>query len=188
MPPSRTTTSRPCDSSTAWNARSHGWFLISALTLPRKSFERTMVRPLNAANPATTSRRSALSHVTVMRAACDCALSRACVARYSSIETVAPLAAGVTTLAASVPALRAAAGGVVEPAGVPPGVPPHRDAEPRALQVDPEPGRIGQREVLDVDRASEPAHDPHAAGRREHADGPDLPVPRPPPAPPAPPA
>jgi len=30
-----------------------------------------MVRPLNAAKPATTSRRSALSHVTVMRAACD---------------------------------------------------------------------------------------------------------------------
>ncbi|PYO84956.1 MAG: hypothetical protein DMD65_01955, partial [Gemmatimonadetes bacterium] len=84
--------------------------MISALTLPRKSFERTMVRPLNAANPATTSRRSALSHVTVIRAACDCALSRACVARYSSIETVAPLAAGVTTRAASVPALRAAAG------------------------------------------------------------------------------
>src|SRR6059058_6251307 len=30
MPPSSVTPARPCDSSTALNARSHGWFLVSA--------------------------------------------------------------------------------------------------------------------------------------------------------------
>src|SRR5947209_7087591 len=159
MPPSRTTTSRPCDSSTAWNARSHGWFLISALTLPFNSFERMMVRPLKAANPATTSRRSALSQVTVMRAACDCALSRACSARYSSIETVPSLGAGVTTRAAWPAPPRDGAG---------------------VLQVDHEPGGTGEREVLPVYRPLEVDHHPHAAGRRPHADGPDFAVSPPP--------
>jgi len=64
-----------------------------------------MVRPLNAAKPATTSRMSELSHVTVMRGACDCSPSRACAARYSSIESSGPLAAGVTTRAACPPRL-----------------------------------------------------------------------------------
>src|SRR5207249_8401299 len=59
-----------------------------------------MVRPLNAAKPATTSRRSALSHVTVMRAACDCALSDAWAARYASMLEPSPLCAGVATRAA----------------------------------------------------------------------------------------
>src|SRR2546427_8916602 len=53
-----------------------------------------MVRPLNAAKPATTSRRSALSHVTVMRAACDCALSDAWATRYASMLEPSPLCAG----------------------------------------------------------------------------------------------
>src|SRR5436309_1432480 len=83
-----------------------------------------MVRPLNAAKPATTSRRSALSHVTVMRAACDCALSFAWAARYASIVSPSPLCSGVAT---------------------------------RAAEID---------------------DDLHAARRREHADGPDLAVPR----------
>src|SRR2546426_1147810 len=69
MPPSSVTPARPCDSSTALNARSHGWFLISAETLPATPLLTTMVRPLKAANPATTSMISALSHVTVMRGA-----------------------------------------------------------------------------------------------------------------------
>src|SRR5207249_11491773 len=76
---------------------------------------------------------------------------------------------------------------VLHAAAVLPVVQHHRRDEPRALQVDHEPGRIGQREVLDVDRASELDHDLHAAGRREHADGPDLAVSRPPPPPPPPP-
>jgi len=100
MPPSSTLAASPCDSSTALNARSHGWFLISAETWPFTSLDTMMVRPLNAAKPATTSRRSALSHVTVMRAACDCALSFACAARYASIVSPSPLCAGVATRAA----------------------------------------------------------------------------------------
>src|SRR5213078_5220897 len=59
------------------------------------------VRPLNAAKPATTSRISELSHVTVIRGACDCSPSRAWAARYASIESSAPLAAGAATRAAS---------------------------------------------------------------------------------------
>src|SRR5438132_2646261 len=72
-----------------------------------------MVRPLNAAKPATTSRRSALSHVTVMRAACDCALSDAWATRYASTLEPSPLCAGVATRAAwpPRPAARCATGG-----------------------------------------------------------------------------
>src|SRR5206468_11701869 len=93
----------PCDSRTALNARSHGWFLISAETWPFTSLDTMMVRPLNAAKPATTSRKSALSHVTVMRAACDCALSFEWAARYASMLDPSPLCAGVATRAACPP-------------------------------------------------------------------------------------
>src|SRR5947208_2423623 len=78
-----------------------------------------MVRPLNAAKPATTSRRSALSHVTVMRAACDCALSDAWAARYASMLEPSPLCAGVATRAAwpPRPAARCATGGTTAAGG-----------------------------------------------------------------------
>src|SRR5438034_4012536 len=74
-----------------------------------------IVRPLNAAKPATTSRRSALSHVTVMRGACDWTLSEAWAARYASIVSVSVPGVGVATRAACPPRLaagcaRAAAG------------------------------------------------------------------------------
>ncbi len=62
MPPGSVCHARPCDSSTAWNARSQGWFLISAVTLPWIPLPTMMVRPLNAAKPATTSSMSAPSH------------------------------------------------------------------------------------------------------------------------------
>src|SRR5947208_15427879 len=65
----------------------------------------TMVRPLNAAKPATTSWMSARSHVTVMRGACDCAASEACAARYASIDTGFSLAPGGATRAARPPRL-----------------------------------------------------------------------------------
>src|SRR2546428_13134001 len=102
MPPSSVTPARPCDSSTALKARSQGWFWISAETLPATPLLTTMVRPLKAANPATTSMTSALSQVTVMRGARDCAASRAWVARYWSIADSASLAWGVVTRAAAV--------------------------------------------------------------------------------------
>ena len=102
MPPSSVTPARLCDSSTALKARSQGWFLISAETLPATPLLTTMVRPLKAANPATTSMISALSHVTVMRGARDCAASRAWAARYCSMADSASLAWGVVTRAAAV--------------------------------------------------------------------------------------
>ena len=82
FPPGSVWAARPCDSSTAAKARSHGWFLISAVTLPVTFLLTMIVRPLKAANPAVTSAMSAPSHVTVMRGACDCAASRRCSARY----------------------------------------------------------------------------------------------------------
>src|SRR5256712_12699438 len=120
MPPSSVTPARPCDSSTALNARSHGWFLISAETLPATPLLTTMVRPLKAANPATTSMISALSHVTVMRGARDCAASRAWAARYWSIADSASPAWGVVTRAAAVAAGDGAPGwGAAAPARAP---------------------------------------------------------------------
>ena len=109
----------PWDSSTALKARSQGWFLISAESEPEMPLLTTMVRPLNAANPATTSWMSARSQVTVMRGACDWAASAACAARYESIETGVSLALGGATRAAcpprlgsgAVPATGAGAGG-----------------------------------------------------------------------------
>src|SRR5256886_13937482 len=118
MPPSSVLTASPWDSSTALKARSHGWFLISALTAHVIPLLTTMVRPLNAANPATTSWMSALSHVTVMRGACDCAASLACAARYSSIDSASVLALGEATRAAWPPRLGAA--GAVAGSGVVP--------------------------------------------------------------------
>jgi hypothetical protein len=44
-----------------------GWFFTSAVTSPLTSLPRMMVRPLKAANPATTSAMLARSQVTVMR-------------------------------------------------------------------------------------------------------------------------
>ena len=82
IPPGSVWAARPCDSSTAAKARSHGWFLISAVTLPVTFLLTMIVRPLKAAKPAVTSAMSAPSHVTVMRGACDCAASRRCSARY----------------------------------------------------------------------------------------------------------
>src|SRR5947199_8664104 len=119
MPPSRVLTVSPCDSSTALQARSHGWFLISAESEPEIPLLTTMVRPLKAANPATTSWMSARSQVTVMRGACDWAASAACAARYESIDTGVSLALGGATRAAwpprpgsgAVAALRLGAGG-----------------------------------------------------------------------------
>src|SRR2546426_367102 len=61
MPPGRVLTARPCDSSTAFIARSHGWFFTSAVTLPLMSLPRMIVRPLKAAKPAITSSMLALS-------------------------------------------------------------------------------------------------------------------------------
>ncbi len=90
----------PWDSSTALKARSQGWFLISAESEPEMPLLTTMVRPLNAANPATTSWMSARSQVTVMRGACDWAASAACAARYASIETGVSLTLGGATRAA----------------------------------------------------------------------------------------
>src|SRR2546425_10311979 len=117
MPPSSVTPARLCDSSTALKARSQGWFLISAETLPATPLLTTMVRPLKAANPATTSMISALSHVTVMRGARDCAASRAWAARYSSIADSASPAWGVVTRAAAVAAADGATGwGAAAPA------------------------------------------------------------------------
>src|SRR5260370_10505453 len=83
------------------------------------SLDTMMVRPLNAAKPATTSRRSALSHVTVMRAACDCALSDAWEARYASMLEPSSPCAGVATRAAWPPRLaaRCATGGTTATGG-----------------------------------------------------------------------
>src|SRR2546430_16182994 len=119
MPPSRVLTVSPWDSSTALKARSQGWFLISAESEPEMPLLATMVRPLNAANPATTSWMSARSQVTVMRGACDWAASAACAARYESIDTGVSVALGGATRAAwpprlgsgAVPATGAGAGG-----------------------------------------------------------------------------
>src|SRR5439155_1747884 len=109
MPPSSTLAVSPCDSSTALKAKSHGWFLISAESWPVMPLFTTIVRPLNAANPATTSWMSARSHVTVMRGARDCAASLACAARYSSIDIGLSLVLGGATRAAAPPDRRAAA-------------------------------------------------------------------------------
>ncbi len=65
---------------------------------------------------------------------------------------------------------------VLDAAAVLPVVQHRRRRQPRALQVDHEPGGIGQREVLHVDRALQVDHDLHAAGRRQDADGPDFAV------------
>src|SRR5207253_4915045 len=100
MPPSRVLTVSPCSSDLALKARSQGWFLISAESEPEMPLLTTMVRPLNAANPATTSWMSARSQVTVMRGACDWAASAACAARYASIETGVSLTLGGATRAA----------------------------------------------------------------------------------------
>ncbi len=81
------------------NARSHGWFLTSAVMLPVMPLLMTMVRPLNAAKPATTSSMVALSHVTLMRGACDCCASPACVAMYCWIDIGVLLMLGVNTRA-----------------------------------------------------------------------------------------
>jgi hypothetical protein len=62
-----------------------------------------MVRPLKAAKPPTTSWMSALSQVTVMRGACDCAPERARAPRYSSIVSGVVLGRGVVTRAAAPP-------------------------------------------------------------------------------------
>src|SRR6185436_5707292 len=64
---------------------------------------RMIVRPLNAAKPAITSSMLALSHCTVMRGACDCAASRRCAARYSSIDRGRPTLGVVTRAALSGP-------------------------------------------------------------------------------------
>ena len=117
MPPGRVCTASPCDCSTALNARSHGWFLISAVTFPATPFPTMMLRPLKAANPATTSSMSAWSHCTVMRGACDWSASPRCAARYSSIVIGRPTV-GVRTRAACadppITAGAAAGGGVGE--------------------------------------------------------------------------
>ena len=69
-----------------------------------------IVRPLNAAKPAMTSSMLALSHCTVMRAACDCSASARCVARYWSID-MGWVSVGVVTRAAwSGPPVTAGAG------------------------------------------------------------------------------
>src|SRR5207244_6739081 len=114
MPPSSRLAVSPWDSSTALNARSHGWFLISAESEPEMPLFTTMVRPLNAANPATTSWMSARSHVTVMRGACDCSASEACAARYESIDTGFSLGRAGATRAAWPPRL---GGGAVAATG-----------------------------------------------------------------------
>ena len=67
MPPVISWADRPWVASTAWKACGHGWFLISAVTSPLMSLPRMMVRPLKAANPATTSAMLARSQVTVIR-------------------------------------------------------------------------------------------------------------------------
>ena len=71
-----------------------------------------MVRPLNAAKPATTSSMSAPSQVTLMRGACDCSASERCIARYWSIDNAGP-AVGVVTAAGI--AVSATGGGATEP-------------------------------------------------------------------------
>ena len=67
MPPDISWAERPWLASTAWKAIGQGWFLTSAVTSPFTSLPRMMVRPLKAANPATTSAMLARSQVTVMR-------------------------------------------------------------------------------------------------------------------------
>src|SRR5213593_3285402 len=67
------------------------------------SLLRMMVRPLNAAKPATTSSMLALSHCTVIRGACDCSASARCAARYSSIDIDRPSVGVVTRAACSGP-------------------------------------------------------------------------------------
>src|SRR5206468_8152176 len=67
------------------------------------SLPRMIVRPLNAAKPAITSSMLALSHCTVMRAACDWEASARCAARYSSIDIGRPSDGVVTRAAVSGP-------------------------------------------------------------------------------------
>src|SRR6267378_5763287 len=74
------------------------------------SLLRMIVRPLNAAKPATTSSMLALSHCTVIRGACDCCASARCTARYSSIDSDRPTVGVVTRAACSGPPVTAGAG------------------------------------------------------------------------------
>src|SRR5690242_3480105 len=67
---------------------------------PEMPLPTTMVRPLNAANDATTSSMVALSHWALMRGAWDCWASLAWSARYSSTLTGSPAGSGGATVAA----------------------------------------------------------------------------------------
>ena len=91
MPPDISWAERPWLASTAWKAIGQGWFLTSAVTSPFTSLPRMMVRPLKAANPATTSAMLARSQVTVMRGS-SARLSTA--ARVSATPTSGRLAEG----------------------------------------------------------------------------------------------
>src|SRR5258707_11684102 len=75
-----------------------------------------IVRPLNAAKPATTSSMLAASHCTVIRGEGDCCASLRCVARYSSIDIGRPRVGVRTRAAWSGPLLTSGTGG----AGAPP--------------------------------------------------------------------
>src|SRR5262245_8648564 len=83
---------------TAWKAIGQGWFLTSAVTSPFTSLPRMMVRPLKAANPATTSAMLARSQVTVMRG--SSARLRAD-ARVSVTPTSGRLAAGAAAVSST---------------------------------------------------------------------------------------
>jgi hypothetical protein len=59
MPLRSSLAASPCEPSSARSATSHGWSLISAVTVPVTSRPAMMVRPEKAANAAITSRMSA---------------------------------------------------------------------------------------------------------------------------------
>src|SRR3970040_1670995 len=71
MPEFSSVAARPCASRIAFMATSHGWFLISADTVPGTALPRTIVRPEYSAKVARTSWTGASSHVIEMRRACD---------------------------------------------------------------------------------------------------------------------
>ncbi len=89
MPPGSSVAARPWPARMALNARSHGWSLISAVTVPLMSLPVMMERPEKAAKFATTSWMLARSKVTLILGCCDATRAEPAMTAFSTSEGVA---------------------------------------------------------------------------------------------------